>query len=369
MPTTQNAYLLHPRSPLVFGTGKPLDFGLGGDSLSFPFPSTVAGAVRAAAEVKAGRAADPYRGREHVAIGPTLLVRLNDARLKGAVALLPRPADAVYIGGHVVPLKPRPVPADQFTDLPDGLQMLALEPSRADVSAKPDEGPPWWTADEFSAWLESARESDASRLKGDKGPACAARTHVVIERFGKGAQEKGLFRTTGQDFGPRGQHGEYAILVHCTCCGLEDSARRLGGEGRFVRFSAGQGVSLPSAPGAAKSAGSIRFVLITPAIFEKGGWRPDWLQTSDRGLSGAVPGTDIVVTLTAAAIPRAQSYSGWQCDSEGRAGPGRPWRVVPAGSVYWFDIVSGSAERLHLHSLCAPNWQRDGWGYGVIGAA
>ena len=69
------AVLLHPTAPLVFGTGKPLDFGIGGDTLPFPYPATVAGALRA----QAGRE-NAFYEQKTVPVGPPLLVRLDTGR-------------------------------------------------------------------------------------------------------------------------------------------------------------------------------------------------------------------------------------------------------------------------------------------------
>jgi CRISPR-associated protein Cmr3 len=175
------------------------------------------------------------------------------------------------------------------------------------------------------------------------------------------------------DFGPREHCGGYALAVMCRKDGLNDLARRLGGEGRFVRFEAIDKLPLLGQPQTRAAIKRVRFVLVTPAIFPQGGWRPCWMSemkdaNGDVALKGTVPGTQVQVRLRAAAIGRAQSYSGWQRDGGG-GGPGRPWRVVPSGSVYWFDIEGGSADALWLHSLCQDNWLRDGWGYGVLGLA
>lgn len=360
-------YLIHPAAPLVFGTGRPLDFGLGGDTLPFPFPSTLAGAVRAAVAAQSGAAPDPFHGREEVRLGPTALVRLA-SDLTPQTLLLPRPADAVYVGGRVLPLVPGQVPGACWTDLPDGLAPLTLHGAG---DAKPDEANAWWTAAEMAAWLQAPRALDGpDRPVGDRGPRSATRTHVVIEaRAAKGAEHGGLFRTKGMDFGPPLAHGGYALWVTTSAGGLAGQPRRVGGEGRLSRIaSPPRPLELPALLPLADCAVRVRFVLTTPAVFPRNGWRPDWLPAGANA-EGVVPGTDIRIRLAAAAITRAQSYSGWQPrdDGAGRAGPGQPWRVVPAGSVYWLDVVSGDARALHGASLCEGRWRDDGWGYGLVG--
>ena len=368
-------YLLRPGAPLVFGTGRPLDFGLGGESLAYPFPSTVAGAIRAAAAVAEGKPPDPYFECGSIALGHSALVQL-DPNLAPRELLFARPADAVFIGGRLLALKPYDTPPDCWTDLPVGLRALELsEP----VDAKPDSAEPWWTRTKMQAWLASTANTAAEKFKDERGPRPAERTHVVIEaNAAGGAEQGGLFRTSGEDFGPGGAGGGHAIWLETGCAGLDGLGRRLGGEGRLVRIELlQQALSLPTSPEMNDSdKRRVRFVLMTPALFERGGWFPDWMCGSvEAGLpqdratrleSATVPGTNVKVRLVAAAIGRAQSYSGWQKNEQG-AGPGQPWRVVPAGSVYWFDVLAGDAAAMHGRSLCEGRWLNDGWGYGVIG--
>ena len=174
--------------------------------------------------------------------------------------------------------------------------------------------------------------------------------------------------------------GGYAIAVGCNANELEGQARRLGGEGRFVRIESNTSVPLPrTVPDELKAAlqgeTRVRCVLVTPALFETNGWFPDWMKEdlathkrsgewgSDRGI--------VSVTLVATAIARAQSYSGWRPDIDPKGGPGagQAFRVVPAGSVFWFDVAEGDGPKLWGRSLCQGQWQRDGWGICLVGLA
>jgi CRISPR-associated protein (Cas_Cmr3) len=111
--------------------------------------------------------------------------------------------------------------------------------------------------------------------------------------------------------------------------------------------------------------------LTTPAIFDVNGWYPDAFNNAADTFTALLHG--VCVTLTAAAIARAQHYSGW-VKHEGKIGPGQPHRVVPAGSVFWFTLANGSQSKgfideLHDKGLCTGAWQADGWGMGLVGAA
>jgi hypothetical protein len=195
-PPMPGEYLLHPTAPLVFGTGRPLDFGLGGETLSFPFPATVAGALRAAARAARGQTPDPFAEPDVLALRWLTLARVQPQ----TEPLFPRPADAVHVGGRRTRLRPEPLAADVYTDLPPGLEGLALA---GDVgNGKPDDAPPWWTAEELTQWLAApdARPSAACYPGGDRGPLPAPRMHNVIDPMGKGTIDGGLFRSTGLDF-------------------------------------------------------------------------------------------------------------------------------------------------------------------------
>lgn len=387
-PMNTSHYLLHPRAPLVFGTGKPLDFGLGGDSLNFPFPSTVAGALRAAHSAAQGQPSDPYTDIADLNLQQLALTRFNWLQADvHPTLLLPRPADAVYISGKMLNLAPQALPEDSWTDLAPGMQVLALQGKPELKKGKPDPAPNWWSADDYSKWLNDPKAQADKSIRSALDTQADERTHVVIDPHGKGAVTGGLFRSTGRDFGPHTQGGTtdatqgYALAISTQePQSLHGTTRRLGGEGRFVRFEkrdSAQPWQTPTPPKGLNQATRIRFILTTPAVFPEKGWHPDSLayDAASNTIHGHLTIQDqtIAVTLLAAAITRAQSYSGWQPDDKGQPNPGRPWRVVPAGSVYWLEVKAGDAPKLWEQSLCTNSahgqWHSNGWGRGLVGLA
>jgi CRISPR-associated protein Cmr3 len=357
-------HLLHPRAPLVFGTGKPMDFGVGGDTLRFPMPSTVAGALRAAFAAAAGKVPDAFAAEcAATRFGPPLLMRVPADGSAGTV-LLPRPADAAYVGGTVVPLVPREDAIDGVTDTDAGLLPLALQtPTRA----KADEAPAWWNAHALAAWLAQR----APAAPGDTAPALplATRTHVTIDPDTGAASDGGLFRSGGIEFGPQpwgaGGGAFHALAVSTDgSTGLVQAHRRLGGEGRPVRIEPFQPpAQWPCAvPPGIVQAKRIRLVLISPAVFAAGGSMPDGFTADGSGYTGTV--ADVRLRIYACALERAAGYSGWR-----PGGPGRAWRAVPAGTVYWCEVLEGNPESLWNRSLCQPEWSADGWGHALVGLA
>lgn len=136
----------------------------------------------------------------------------------------------------------------------------------------------------------------------------------------------------------------------------------LGGERRFSRVVSIEEETIPEPPPSQELAKYFKLLLVTPALF-KNGWLPGWLdpQTGE----GIVPsaGGQLKVKLIAAAVGRPVTLSGFDL---ARRQPKPTRRAVPAGSVYYFELLSGSSEELvqqvHNHSISDEESQA---GFGV----
>lgn len=85
----------------------------------------------------------------------------------------------------------------------------------------------------------------------------------------------------------------------------------------------------------------MKLVLTSPAVFA-GGWLPDGVVCNDSGAyTLTAPG--IKATLACAAVQRMEIASGWDL---AQRSPKAAERVVPTGSVYWFNAVEANAEAL-----------------------
>jgi CRISPR-associated protein Cmr3 len=120
----------------------------------------------------------------------------------------------------------------------------------------------------------------------------------------------------------------------------------------------------------------IRLVLATPAIFSPG-WKPAWL---NQRLEGTPPGSRVLVRLVGVANYRWKAVSGWslarvngrgELDAAGKPGPKAIRRMVPAGSTYFFELVSGDPASLAdtwLQSVSDdPQDRLDGFGLALWG--
>lgn len=389
-------YLLEPRSPLSFGTGRPSGFGLGGDSYKFPFPGTVAGCLRDALSEADGHLGNPYERFSPVDLSIRQLAMARFDYLAEEpleTLLLPRPEDAVYLGGSVVPLRPRL--SDRldkvWSDLPEVVQPLVLDGPEEILKRKPDDAPDWWSVRTYSSWLARAVCLPQAELPDEPTEESKAeeRTHVAIKPGSRVGEHGGLTRRGGRDHGPRLAEGKTHGLGLLVALGpgpgangnLHSVARRLGGGGGFVRFRTcvnSPDALEPRQPPGLEEATLVRFILSTPAVFPLNGWLPDGWAQGAAALGGHVTTDDgerVAVRLRAAAVLKHQSYAAWQPRSEAKSPsgePGRPWRVVPAGTVYWLEVERGQAGKLWGASLCADSddgglWRSHGWGRGYVG--
>ncbi|PKL02339.1 MAG: hypothetical protein CVV55_04945 [Synergistetes bacterium HGW-Synergistetes-2] len=114
----------------------------------------------------------------------------------------------------------------------------------------------------------------------------------------------------------------------------------------------------------------IRMILVSPAPFSEG-WLPGWLKQKEEGIIGTPPGCEVKLRLVSAVTGRWQPISGWAIEQGKPQGPKALRRMVPAGSVYFFETIGGSAGSLAeiwLKSVCDDEQDRsDGFGLALWG--
>ena len=341
--------LLTPLAPLVLRTGKPFGETGGGDSFSFPLPSTVAGALRTA-----------HADGKNLIFAENKAIILNwanrgalpaELHADGQVApLFPRPVDARYVKPDkdlvLQRLAPDDLQSGEGCDLPGNLLPVFLE---TNDKSKPATGPVWWAMETMYDWLLG--DTPSAKTLGPEPPPIDTRSHVALEPTTLAASTGKLFQSSGpdfeaqrtlpnEDFNTRGWHKvRYGLLARFTEK-LQPTLVRVGGEARLsavVPCEVWPKIS-ESLKGALSKAQYIRLVLATPALFS-GGWRPGWLGLDLTGSPPGVPG--LVLRLKAAAVERWQAISGWDMVAKK---PKSVRRLAPAGSVYWFEVVKAPAD-------------------------
>ena len=137
----------------------------------------------------------------------------------------------------------------------------------------------------------------------------------------------------------------------------------------------------------------LKWILLTPAIFPMGknglgGWCPGFLDAENGKvrLKRDIPrgsmtreewrkqkqeAPDIDATLVAARIPKHQVVSGWKLNGSDAGQPKPTRRLVPAGSVFYFECADeDNAAALHkaLHARSrSDECGEQGFGFGVCG--
>lgn len=369
-------YLITPHSPLVLRTGKPFGETGGGDSFAFPLPSTVAGALRTAC-------ADS-RGLDFAQSHKTILGWASRGALPAEIGadgkiapLFSKPMDAHYTRPQdtlvVSCMRPMEMDNDEGCDLPDKELLPVLLDS--DDKSKPVSGPAWWSLEAMIGWL-SGQTPDPTTLGADS-PPIDVRTHVSIEPGTLAAKTGQLFQSAGPDFEARRLSGgneidgrgwqdrRYGILARFAES-LAPSLVRLGGEGRLSGLTPAPGL-WPELPAELENAFDgtkrLRLILCTPTLFSAG-WRPGWIGPDLTGECPAVPG--LKLKLRAAALDRWLPISGWDILNHK---PKAVRRMVPAGSVYWFDIINeapdGWVRKLWLNPI-SDDARDYGVGFGLV---
>lgn len=377
-----HTWIIEPRDPLIARDGRPFQAtpGARARTLTFPFPSTTTGGVRA----RAGLDANGVFDREtmlatvkQIAVAGPLLVEMDDT---GALErwLVPAPADALLLPldppqPHAADLRrlvPLATPAAAVTNLPGGLFLVG---QRQPDPRKPRREPHYWYWDCFVAWLADPKEErvDPAAL-GHNGPMLEQRTHVCVQSDEQTAKEGALFQTRGLEFtfvsqqkGKPAQRRRLGLAV-MTDAAIKPGIAPLGSERRLMCWRQSQ-AALPPCPQGLRDRivkdKACRLVLLTPALFDEG-YRPGRVLTA---------GQDVTIDVQAAAVPRPQVVSGWDME---RLQPKPTRRLAPAGSVYFLKLTSDDdaavarwADKLWLSCISDDTEaRRDGFGLAVLGA-
>lgn len=367
-------YVIEPKAPLVFRSGKP--FGSGSrDGANFPWPSSLAGLLRT--QVMDVQGLNPKSNAEHLqqllaleAAGP-FLAEMNQGKL--ADIWFPKPVDAVLLLNEdnkaleYKRLAPGQHADGAGSDLPAGLAPVTFSEK---TKGKPQPGPAWWPLKTLLRWIQGEPVAPRDIRDEDAPPLWQVerRTHVVINRETLAAKTGGLFQTEGLDFdanrGPNGWHDRRFVMLARGPAGIAEGAVAFGGERRLSWLSPHhQPVAEPPDNWAKQLQQGFALTLATPALFSDG-WKPGWLDVRFEGEVPGIPG--LRVRLRAAALDRWQGISGWDLVKQQ---PRASRKAVAAGATYWFEVLEGTPEHLARLWLAAisdhEQDRRDGFGIAL----
>ena len=381
-------WMILPRDALIFRDGRPFGPSPGARALSlpFPYPSTIAGAVRTRAGWRPQTGFDKGRIPELLTkrVRGPFLVEVEPTADQVKTWLFPAPGDCQLQKGEnnadtirTVWIRPVETPPGVRVGLPDGLLLVSAQPA---INEKgPPDAPRFWRWEALQAWLVNPKDMHTISPSSLGIPALPMddRMHVSINTQTDTAVEGRLFQTRALSFvqvlekenkqskddRDRGTTHFYALVLE-TDAELTPGPDFLGGERRIVAWQTLEN-DLPALPGEIEdrlaATGHCRLVLATPGIFEKG-YLPTWLYN-------ATPG--VKVTTIAAATARPQAVSGWDYKKK-QAKPSR-W-MTPAGAVYFLRVEGDEsarrafARRIWLQAISDEEQdRRDGFGIALLG--
>lgn len=390
---------------LIARDSRPFGQGLRMRGLPWLLPSVLAGSFRTAL-VKSLPGMDfsppvPDKLMQISVAGP---FPAHDGKL-----YFPSPSDCVWAGnvsssGQIHRTRPVPLEDGEGVDFPadaSGLRPVRLTKEQAGEDFKPETPPTWWPLHRYVEWLVGTQPDYPGTWFDSEFLAPALqqlRDHVCLDAQTGTAAESLIFATCGLhvDYLPRfsvsGKNipieDRYAkVILSARVEGSDENKdlqppanlhiwHPLGGERRLIHWRTEtvpiQGWSIPDEiRKAMANAKRVRMVLATPAIFSRG-WRPGWLNGN---LTGSPPGSRVTLRLVGVSNGRWRAVSGWSLQplpQTNAPGPKPIRRMVPAGSVYFFEIVDGDAADLASSLWLQPvsddqQERRDGFGLALWG--
>jgi len=391
-----NVWLIEPLDPLIARDGRPAAVGRF-DTVAFPYPSMVAGAVRTRMGSQNGAFSLPSSAlgelKEKVIVQGPLLGELCSNCGVVRQWLAPAPQDAVFLrdDGGCVSLKrliPRPLDPGEAMDSIGEQGLVPLGYQGAETYGKPPKGvPSFWNWSDFEAWLTTPGDRtgvDLSSLGTGHLPV-ETRTNLALQPGERVGIDGMLFQTSGLRFLQKGESRlsprRFALSLRCQGAivdgrelALNEQIAPLGGERRLARWSSAS-QEWPRMPDAIRESivatSRARLILLTPAIFANGAV-PGW--------SGhAWPlGGPVTAGVHAVSVQRPAVVSGWDLaakNESGKAGrPKKTRRLAAAGTVYFLHL-SGTKE--DIRQWCEKAWlgcvsddaqdRGDGFGLAVLG--
>jgi CRISPR-associated protein Cmr3 len=382
---TSHKLKIRPINPLINRDSRSFGQGQGRKvrSLDWLIPSVVCGALRSflGKERGGGFPAQVDQLKSVLFRGPFLELEDNE---NGGELYFQRPLDFVADKEKGYAIRPPQAGFNGGSNMPAGLVPAFIQ-NQPDGNFKPEHVPAFWSARAMKRWLENDNPDNfsLSEREGLSGPVKDERVHVRIDPDTGASQDSFLFTTTGLDFRVKADEKDKCGKILQLTMAIEatppvdydkyleelSSLYPLGSGRRLAEWSG----ETPDADGwtpaeIPEDASRLRMSLATPAIFSNG-WLPDWI--APENMEGNIPVSNIRVKLLSAVTGRWAPISGWSYEKKAR-GIKPLHRMVPAGSVYFFEVLSsgidGSVwEKLWLHSVCGGQYKNDGFGAALWG--
>ena len=327
------------------------DPGSYGESLIPPWPSVAAGAIRsrmlvdrridlaafAAGEITHDTELGTPKEPGSFTLSGFYLARKNDAGK--AEVLLPPPADLVISKTDdgelsISRLSPQTINLPSSFPLPL-LPVLAQGKKRS----KPETGY-WLTQAGWAVYVKGETPSPEQLVQASQLWSFDARVGIGMSAATRSVEEGKLF--SAQAIAMKEGIGFVAAVTGAQP--PADGLLRFGGDGRAASIETIDAILPEPDYQAIAKARRCRLVLTSPGLFMEG-WKLPSSDNANQQNTGArisLPG-GLTARLVSAAIPRAETLSGWDLANWQ---PKPAQRVAPTGSVYWLDDLEATPDAL-----------------------
>jgi len=400
---------IYPLDPIMARDGRPFGDtpGATAHSMSDLSPSVIAGTIRTLLSKEVAQSGSRMPNYEEMR---KLKVRGPLVEWQGQV-YYPFPADAVISNEDETPrinyLKPTPISGGEGCLGIGHLDrhMETLWPVNIDQFGKKWRNQPSYIRSDWMeswllgygdqlGWTEALKQwSEWETLSACIGPAPdqspflrpherEVRVHNAIDPHTLVTEDEKLFSSESLRFYPG-----VSLLTEVDVPSLElwseafSEIHPMGGKRRLSHFRESEHAHQWKCPNtiikALDGTNYVRMVLVTPTFFAKG-WLPGWLNTeleTNELFATKFGLSNIRLRLRWACLDRWQPVSGWSYRQRSEKAVRR---MVPAGSVYFFEVLEGNpgliAEKLWLATVSDENRRgeaydhEDGFGLAVWGS-
>ncbi|HEY0556749.1 MAG TPA: type III-B CRISPR module-associated protein Cmr3 [Thermoanaerobaculia bacterium] len=385
-----SVWLVEPLDPLIARDGRPSSVGGHFFTVSFPYPSMLAGAVRTRMGCENGAFTVPKGSlndlKEKVVVQGPLLAELKADSDDVLQWFAPAPRDLTILQGDdkkttIRRLIPCPLHPGEAMDSLSEEGLHPVGSAGEETYGKPPKDlPAFWNWMDFEAWLTHPADRSDVNLKtlGIEALPIETRAHLAIQPGERVGIDGMFFQTSGLRFLQKGdsllEPRRFALSLSCQGANvagrdlkMERQIAPLGGERRLARWSPAS-KEWPRMPEAVRekivATRRARLILLTPALFKKGAL-PGW-----NGEAWPLGGP-VKARVASACVPRPAVVSGWDL-AKGR--PKETKRLALAGSVYFVEL-DGTPEE--IQRWCEESWlaclsddaqdRRDGFGLAALG--
>lgn len=342
---------IKPYDTLFFRDGKPFNKGdeSWADAIFPPYPATIYGALRSAFFNENINIFEELKKEKklNTETDPTTKLKINNIIIKKSNdSLFSLPKNILHNNDEIHVL------TNLQNSILTSVEPLQVFENNLDPKFKFQEG--WLDELIFKNYL--SKKYDALELKKkDVLFKTEPKVGIALNSVTGTSDESALYRVDMLRL-----NDDVQLVVDFEGLEFSETIFKLGGEGKYAMAKIVENIPQIPIP---KIENKFLIYFATPVIFKQG-WLPGWIDKDD--FSGIVPNTNLKVKLKTVANGKPNFIGGFDLAEKS---PKPMFRAVPAGSVYFFEIVAGDAgelKKIHTSSI-SEVYPEQGFGICYVG--